>query len=231
MEQSLEVTVSALGAAIGEPARARILFCLVDGHARTSTELAIVADVSPSTASMHLARLKAQRLVAMVAQGKHHYYRLDGPAVAAVLEALTVFAGGSPEKFAPNTPVRLRSARTCYDHMAGQLAVSLHDRFHTLGWLEIDVGKRNTYAVTGTGEKAFTKLGIDIEETRALRRRFACACVDWSERRPHIGGALGAAILKVALKKHWVVQDLDSRALNVTPSGRREMQERFGLPS
>jgi len=229
VKQSLEVTVSAIGAAIGEPARARILFCLVDGHARTSTELAMVANVSPSTASMHLARLKAQRLVAMVAQGKHHYYRLDGPAVAAVLEALTVFAGGAPGKFEPNTPIRLRSARTCYDHMAGQLAVSLHDCFHNLGWLVIDAAKQNTYAVTEAGEEAFAKLGIDIEETRALRRRFACACVDWSERRPHIGGALGAAILKVALKKNWVVQDLDSRALNVTRSGRREMQARFGV--
>lgn len=229
VERSVETTVSALGAAIGERARARILFCLVDGHARTSTELAIVADVSPSTASMHLARLKEQRLVAMIAQGKHHYYKLDGPAVATVLEALTVFAGESQNKFVPKTPSRLRAARTCYDHMAGHLAVTLHDQFLKLGWLAADAAADNSYALTVEGVEAFSQLGIDIEATRKLRRRFACACVDWSERRSHIGGALGAALLRVALKRKWVVQDLDCRALNVTRGGRREMLARFGI--
>jgi DNA-binding transcriptional ArsR family regulator len=230
VQRSVETTVAALGAAIGEPARARMLFCLVDGHARTSTELAIVAEVSPSTASMHLARLKAQRLVAMIAQGKHHYYKLDGPAVATVLEALTVFAGESQNKFVPKTPSRLRAARTCYDHMAGHLAVALHDQFLKLGWLAAVAAGEKSYALTDEGAEAFSQLGIDIEATRKLRRRFACACVDWSERRPHIGGALGAALLKVALKRKWVVQDLDCRALNVTRGGRREMLARFGLP-
>jgi DNA-binding transcriptional ArsR family regulator len=230
VQRSVETTVAALGAAIGEPARARMLFCLVDGHARTSTELAIVAEVSPSTASMHLARLKAQRLVAMIAQGKHHYYKLDGPAVATVLEALTVFAGESQNKFVPKTPSRLRAARTCYDHMAGHLAVALHDQFLKLGWLAAVAAGEKSYALTDEGVEAFSQLGIDIEATRKLRRRFAYACVDWSERRPHIGGALGAALLKVALKRKWVVQDLDCRALNVTRGGRREMLARFGLP-
>jgi len=230
VNQTVEIAVSAIGAAIGEPARAQILFCLVDGHARTSTELAIVANVSPSTASTHLARLKKLHLVAMVAQGKHRYYRLEGPAVAAALEALTVIAGGSHQKFVPKTPNRLRTARTCYDHMAGQLAVNLHDRFHKLGWLVIGAGGDSSYGLTVAGVEAFTRLGIDIDAVQALRRRFACACVDWSERRPHIGGALGAALLKVALKRKWVIQDLDSRALNVTRGGQREMLARFGLP-
>jgi DNA-binding transcriptional ArsR family regulator len=225
----VELSVSAIAAAIGEPARARMLYCLLDGHARTSTELAIVADVSASTASMHLARLKQQRLVAVLAQGKHRYYRLEGPTVAAALEALTVVAGTGHGTFVPNTPNRLRSARTCYDHMAGQVAVSLHDRFGELGWLASGTTDDNSYDLTDEGTKGFTQLGIDIEATRVLRRRFACACVDWSERRPHIGGALGASLLKVALKRKWVVQDLDSRALNVTRNGRREMQTRFGL--
>jgi len=229
VEQSVEVMVSAIGAAIGEPARARILFCLTDGHARTSTELAIVAGVGPSTASMHLARLKKQRLVAVVAQGKHRYYRLAGSAVASALEALTVIAGGSHHRFVPNTPNRLRAARTCYDHMAGRLAVSLHDRFLKLGWLVIDAAGDGSYGLTADGVNSFSRLDIDIDETRALRRRFACACIDWSERRPHMGGALGAALLKTALKRKWVVQDLDSRALNVTRGGKREMLSRFGL--
>jgi len=212
-----------IAAAIGEPARARILYCLMDGHARTSTELAIVAEVTPSTASVHLNRLKAEHLVKVLVQGKHRYYSLEGPDVAAALESLSVLAGGSRGKFVPTTPSRLRAARTCYDHLAGTLGVSLHDRLQALRWLSAD------YRVTLDGMKALEALGIDIEGAQALRRRFACACLDWSERRPHIGGALGAALLKTALGRKWVLQDLDSRALAVTSLGRREMQRRFGL--
>src|SRR5262245_57503655 len=127
--------VSAIAAAIGEPARARMLYSLVDGHARTSTELAAVAGVTPSTASVHLQRLKAQGLVKLLAQGKHRYYSLESPQVAAALEALSVLAGGRPERFEPNTPYRLRAARTCYDHIAGTLGVELHDRFLERRWL------------------------------------------------------------------------------------------------
>ena len=123
LEKSVEVAVSGIAAAIGEPARARILYSLMDGHARTSTELAIIADVSPSTASTHLSRLKSQSLVAMLSRGKHHYYRLGGAEVAAALEALALVAGGTGDRPAAHTPSRLRAARTCYDHMAGHLAV------------------------------------------------------------------------------------------------------------
>ncbi len=221
---------SAIAAAIGEPARARMLYCLADGRARTSTELAMIAEVTPSTASVHLQRLKTQRLVKLFAQGKHRYYSLEGVNVAAALEALSVLAGGSRDAFVPNTPNRLRAARTCYDHIAGTLGVSLHDRFESLGWLSGGSAGDNSYDLTPGGAKAFAALGIDIEATRTLRRRFAYACVDWSERRPHIGGAVGAALLNVALKRKWVIQDLDSRALTVTRVGRREMLTRFGLP-
>ncbi len=221
--------VSAIAAAIGEPARARMLYCLLDGRARTSTELAIVAEVTPSTASVHLQRLKAQRLVKVFAQGKHRYYSLEGVNVAAALEALDVLAGGSRDAFVPNTPNRLRAARTCYDHIAGTLGVSLHDRFKKLGWLAGESNAGDSYDLTPPGAKAFEALGVDIKATRTLRRRFAYPCVDWSERRPHVGGAVGAALLNVALKRKWVIQDLDSRALSVTRIGRREMSSRFGL--
>jgi hypothetical protein len=171
-----------------------------------------------------------ERLVKVFVQGKHRYYSLEGPNVASVLEGLSVLAGGVRDKFVPNTPSRLRAARTCYDHMAGSLGVSLHDRFQALGWLAASsTGGDSAYDLTLDGAKMFTALGIDLEATRNLRRRFACACLDWSERRPHIGGALGAALLKVTLKRKWVVQDLDSRALRVTSLGRREMLARFGL--
>ena len=224
-----DVAVPTIAAAIGEPVRARILYCLVDGHARTSTELAMVAEVSPSTASVHLNRLKAERLVKVLVQGKHRYYSLEGPNVASALESLSVLSGGSLSNFLPNTPIRLRAARTCYDHIAGAVGVSLHDRFMTLGWLSaVSTGGGNAYDLTQAGSKAFEALGIDIEATRTLRRRFASACLDWSERRPHIGGAIGAALLKIALSKKWVLPDLDSRALSVTSFGRREILTRFG---
>jgi len=225
-----DIAVSGIAAAIGEPARARMLYCLQDGRARTSTELAVVADVTPSTASVHLQRLKTQRLVKVFAQGKHRYYSLEGASVAAALEALSVLAGGSREAFVPNTPSRLRAARTCYDHIAGSLGVSLHDRFAALGWLSpSSTDADNACDLTTRGTKALESIGIDVGAARTLRRRFAYGCVDWSERRPHLGGALAAALLKVALKRKWLLQDLDSRALGVTSLGRREIWARFGI--
>lgn len=224
-----DLTASQIASAIGEPARARMLYCLADGRARTSTELALVAEVAPSTASVHLQLLKKHRLVRMFAQGKHRYYSLEGAEVAAALEALSVVAGSSCKPFVPNTPHRLRAARTCYDHIAGSLGVSLHDRFAAMGCLSEMAANGSAYDLTPHGAQTFTALGIDLETVRASRRRFAFACVDWSERRPHLGGALGAALLRIALEKRWVVRDLDSRALTVTRAGQREMHIRFGL--
>ena len=230
VEAEPDLAVSKIAAAIGEPARARMLYCLMDGHARTSTELAVVAEVSPSTASVHLSRLKTERLVKVLVQGKHRYYSLEGPRVAWALEGLSVLAGGTRDKFVPSTPSRLRTARTCYDHIAGTLGVSLHDRIKTLGWLSTSPsGCDDAYDLTQNGAAALEALGIDVAATRILRRRFAFACLDWSERRSHLGGAIGAVLLKLALKRRWVVQDLGSRALSVTSLGRREMLTRFGL--
>ena len=226
---SADAGAAGLAAAIGEPARARMLYRLLDGHARTSTELAIVAEVSPSTASAHLARLIERRLVSMTSQGRHRYYRLADPAVARVLEALSAAAGPSRTEFVPSTPAHLRLARTCYDHMAGHAAVLLRDRFEQLRWLCASAKADDEYEVTSAGREAFAALGIDVDAVRALRRRFAFACVDWSERRPHIAGALGQALLRVALERKWFVQDLDSRALRITPAGRHQLRARFGL--
>jgi DNA-binding transcriptional ArsR family regulator len=234
VEHFADDAASRIASAIGEPARARMLYCLMDSHARTSTELAVVGNVSPSTASVHLQRLMTERLVKVQVQGKHRYYSLEGPDVASVLEGLSVLAGGSGNKFVPNTPNRLRSARTCYDHMAGTLGVLLHDRIKTLGWLR---GSSNglghsldqSYEITPKGIRAMEALGIDLEAAGASRRRFAYACLDWSERRSHVGGAIGAALLKIAFKKKWVTQELDSRALSITSLGRRELLREFGL--
>lgn len=229
VEAHPDLGVSRIASAIGEPARARMLYCLLDGHARTSTELAVVADVSPSTASVHLHRLKSEHLVKVFVQGKHRYYSLEGPNVARTLEGLSVLAGGCPKNFVPNTPSRLRAARTCYDHIAGTAGVLLHNRFKALGWLAAQSRDDDTYDLTAEGTHAVEKLGIDLAAIRALRRRFAYACLDWSERQPHIGGALGAALLITALKRKWMIQDLDSRALSVTSLGRREILARFGV--
>jgi DNA-binding transcriptional ArsR family regulator len=230
VEHLADAAVSRIAATIGQPARVRMLYCLMDGHARTSTELAMVADVSPSTASVHLNRLKKEHLVKVFVQGKHRYYSLEGPEVAKTLEGLSLLVGGSHYKFVPSAPSRLRAARTCYDHMAGILGVSIHDRFKALGWLSANVTDRDdAYDLTLDGAKACEALSIDLDVTRTLRRRFAYACLDWSERRPHLGGALAAALLKVALKRKWVIQDFDSRALGLTAVGRREMLNRFGL--
>jgi len=225
-----DLAVSRIAAAIGERARVRMLYCLLDGHARTSTELAVVAEVSASTASAHLSRLKQERLVRVFVQGKHRYYSLAGANVANALEGLSILAGGALDQFLPNTPNQLRAARTCYDHIAGTLGVQLHDRFKERGWIALDPASRDdAYDLTPSGAKACEALGADVSEARSLRRRFAYACLDWSERKPHIGGSLGAALLKIALKRKWIVQHLDSRALTITGSGRREMANRFGL--
>ncbi|CAN7650426.1 ArsR family transcriptional regulator [Variovorax sp. LjRoot290] len=217
-----------LAGAIAEPARARMLCCLLDGHARTATELAAVGEVAASTASAHLARLKEQRLVESVAQGKHRYFRLAGSEVAAVLEGLLVVAGAPRSEFQPTAPSRLRAARTCYDHMAGTAGVALHDRLHAQGWLQA-TAEGGAYELTAEGAVALESLGLDIENARSSRRRFACACLDWSERRPHLGGALGAAWLQLSLRRGWVRQELDGRALALTPKAKREMPELFGL--
>jgi len=219
-----------IAAAIGEPARSRMLCCLLDGHARTSTELAMAAEVTASTASLHLNRLKAENLVSLQAQGRHRYYRLASAEVGRALESLIVVAGGSRPRFEPHTPMRLRMARSCYDHLAGAVAVRLHDRMRALRWIHSAVANgADAYQLTPEGAKQLTALGVDVEAARAQRRRFAYGCLDWSERRPHLAGALGAALLHLALRKKWLDQDLDSRALEVTRLGRRELHSRFGI--
>ena len=206
-----------IAGAIGEPVRARMLCCLMDGHARTATELATVGGIGASTASTHLAKLKELGLVDVLIQGKHRYFRLSSPDVSLALEALLVVAGTPRSTFVPSTPSRLRAARTCYDHMAGELAVTLHDYFLDQAWL---LPCPEGYALSGQGEEQLRFWGIDTAHARASRRRFACPCMDWSERRQHLAGALGAALLGLALERKWLLQDLDSRAVKLTEKGR-----------
>lgn len=224
---SADMGLAQLAGAIAEPARARMLCSLLDGHARTATELAALAEVGASTASAHLSRLREDGLLSMLAQGKHRYYRLASAEVGQALEALLVVAGVAATPFTPTTPDRLRHARTCYDHMAGSVAVTLHDQLRAQGWL-LDDG--DDYRLSEAGAAGMAALGIDVPQLRQQRRRFACACLDWSERRAHLGGALGAALLQLALRQRWAERELDSRALRLTPTGERRLLAALGAP-
>jgi DNA-binding transcriptional ArsR family regulator len=228
----VEHAASRIAAAIGEPARASMLFALLDGRARTSTELAMTANVSPSTASAHLARLREAGLLRLHVQGRHRYYRIGNRRAAELLERLSVLAGGTRRGAAElrrSTPSHLIAARSCYDHVAGVLGVSLHDALIACGWLESPELPRSAYSSTVVGHRELAALGIDVDELWVTRRRFAFGCLDWSERRPHLAGALGAALLSTMLAKRWVRSDRDSRALSVTALGRRELSSRIGL--
>ena len=230
---SADAGLAQLAGAIAEPARARMLCSLLDGHARTATELSVLAEVGASTASAHLARLCRDGLLTVVAQGKHRYYRLGSAEVAQALEALLVVAGVSRPVFAPSTPDRLRHARTCYDHLAGTVAVALHDQLLAQHWLLDDAGNEGgngggNYRLTEAGVIGMAALGIDVALLAGQRRRFACACLDWSERRFHLGGALGAAVLQLALRQRWAERELDSRALSITPANQQRLMAAFG---
>jgi DNA-binding transcriptional ArsR family regulator len=214
--------IAAIAAAIGDATRARMLVSLMDGRARTGIELAAVADVGPSTASAHLQRLQAARLVSVQRQGKHRYYSLGGAEIAGLLERLSALAGTRGEGIVCRAPQHLRAARTCYDHIAGTVGVALLERFAVLGWLAPAADSEQAdYGLTAAGTRAFATLGLDVVSARQTRRRFAFGCLDWTERRHHLGGALGAAFLQLAQRRKWVLQDLDSRALRVTGGGRR----------
>lgn len=152
--QSNDTAISRIAGAIAEPARTKMLCSLMDGHARTSTEMAVVADVSASTASAHLARLRQDGLVRLHTQGRHRYYSLADAQVAQAIEALMVIGQNAVTRYVPTTPTRLQFARTCYDHMAGTLAVRLHDHFMGAGWLTVPFAGEGMYQLTMIGEKS-----------------------------------------------------------------------------
>jgi DNA-binding transcriptional ArsR family regulator len=224
-----EEAASRIAAAIGEPSRARMLYALIDGHARTSTELALVAGISPSTASVHLHRLESEHLIKPFAQGKHRYYSLASRSTARVLESLLVLAGTPCDSFRPTTPAPLRAARSCYDHMAGATAVALHDSLLAQRWLRRVSSEKSAYNLTSIGEQALLALGIDGRALQLQRRRFAYPCLDWSERKPHLAGSLAASLLDLAIHRKWLRRELNSRALVVTRIGTQEFLARFGL--
>lgn len=218
--EQTEIAVARVASCLAEPARARILCCLMDGRGRTATELASVAEVGASTTSSHLAMLSAHGLVNCTAQGRYRYYSLANKEVGTAVESLLVLTGSQGTQFVPSTPQHLRQARRCYDHLAGYWGVRLHDHAIDFGWLVKDPRNEKGYIVTETGSHAFESLGVDVSAAKSAKRRhLACHCMDWSERRPHLGGALGAALLKMLIDQKWFIADLDTRELHPTKQG------------
>ncbi|KND58243.1 Transcriptional regulator, ArsR family [Candidatus Burkholderia verschuerenii] len=228
--------LSRIGALLADPGRAAMLWSLMDGTARPAGELTMIAGLSPSAASGHLARLTEGGLLALEVSGRHRYYRIATPDIAAAIEALANLARASapqrqPERPPSAVPLEMRYARTCYDHLAGELAVRVFDGMITRNWLALADGQPDRQGATALdatqeGAQAFAELGIDMKAQRARRRRFACTCIDWSERRPHLGGALGAAFLEACETHGWIEQTAKRRVLRVTPAGRTHF-ERF----
>jgi len=220
--------VAEVAALVGDPARANILCALLDGRALTASELAFSAGITPQTASGHLSKLSNAKLLTQVKQGRHRYFRLAGPRVGRMLEGIMDVAAMSPPRYRPYSKLeqKWRRARTCYDHLAGQLGVGLADSLCAHKHLVLgDEGGD----LTPSGDKFLSKLGVDLAKARVGRRVLCRPCLDWTERRPHLGGAIGAALAERCFEMGWVEHMRDSRGLNITPKGERGLLENFGL--
>jgi DNA-binding transcriptional ArsR family regulator len=225
VRESLDPDVAATAALMADPSRAQMLAALADGSARPAGELARIAGVSPQTASSHLERLRTGNLVSHEVQGRHRYYRLR-PRVAEVLEALAGLAGPAPML----TPRQsrdgesIRFARTCYGHLAGQLGVAVTEALHRRGVLD---ATDSSLALSAEGAMWFSAHGIDVQSLRS--RPLAKGCLDWSERRHHLAGALGVALCKKLTEEGWVRRISGTRALRLTDTGRDALRSELGL--
>jgi DNA-binding transcriptional ArsR family regulator len=216
---SVAVNVSTVAALLSDPTRTTMLMTLMNGQAFTAGELAKQANVSPQTASSHLKKLLEGGLLALESQGRHRYYRLAHAGVAEVLETLGTFSSVKP--FTPRVPPELRYARLCYDHLAGQLGVSLTDGLLHYEYLSED------FSLTERGRAWFTHMAINVDVSR--RQRFTKACLDWSERRPHLGGTLGQRFMQRLLELGWIVRLGESRCVRLTFEGQRQLEKELGL--
>jgi DNA-binding transcriptional ArsR family regulator len=221
--------ISSVGELIAEPARTAILLALLDGRSLTAGELAMIAGVSPQSASAHLSKLVDGALLAVRNHGRHRYYSITGPEVVYALEAL----GAIATRPRPAVVVRSREsfemyrARSCYDHLAGRVAVELTKALESSRVIQPS-GERD-YALGPQGRAWFGKLEIDVDALQGSRRTFARRCLDWTERKPHLAGALGAALFARMLAAKWFARRRGTRALRITHRGSRELQDRFGF--
>jgi DNA-binding transcriptional ArsR family regulator len=215
---------------VGDPTRAIILDQLMGGRALTATELALAAGIAAPTASGHLARLVEARLITVLKQGRHRYYRLASPLVARMLEGIMeVAAIEMPPRYRPRTPrdEALCLARSCYDHLAGRLAVAIADALIARGCIVL---AEEGGTLTPAGETFLAEIGIDLDGVRASSKRPVCrACLDWTERRPHLSGALGAAIARRCFDLGWLSRRREGRALTITDAGYEGLHRWFGI--
>ncbi len=219
--------IAAIAALIGDRARATILLALMSGRALTATELARAARVSKPTASSHLGKLERAHLVAVENAGRYRYFRVASHDVASVIERLGTLAhrAGAVRVDSGPTDPALRRARVCYDHLAGEFGVLVYDGMHQRGWLR---SAGTTVRLTESGARAFLELGIDLAALERSRRPLCLACLDWSARRHHLAGALGAAMLRRLYALGWARPHRGSRAVMVSPAGERALRARLG---
>ena len=223
--------LSEIAALMGDPARAAMLQLLMDGRAHTASDLALSAGVTAQTASGHLSRMVEASLLNARAQGRNRFYRLASGEVAHAIESLMALAGTRAAPASKSAAWRrdpdLRFCRTCYDHLAGQIGIAVTDSLTQHGHLQ-PKGPRD-WQLTDTGELFCQRLGVDLAGARsASTRHFARQCLDWSERRPHIAGALGSAIADTFFKKGWAERLRRGRTVRLTDSGRRALTSHFG---
>jgi DNA-binding transcriptional ArsR family regulator len=220
--------IAEVAALVGDPARANMLTALLDGRALTASELAYFAHVTPQTASTHLGKLVDGGILAPAKQGRHRFFRLASPLIGQMLEGIMAVAEAGSAHYRPHWRggEDLRFARLCYDHLAGELAVRITDTLAERGQILLsdDGGE-----VTSSGKAFLDKLGIDVADLTRQRRVFCRPCLDWSMRRPHIAGAVGAALLRRLLESSWLRGVRDSRALSVTPAGHQSLKDLFGI--
>ena len=220
--------ISQIGALIGDPARANILAALMDGRALTATELSEIAGVTAQTASTHLAKLEAGGLIRPQKQGRHKHFSLAGPDVGQLIESLTVFAadrGHLRHRPGPKDEA-MRKARICYDHLAGDLGVLMFDSLVSRRHLNFD---DTAIALSGDGESFLTGAGIDLIPLKKSRRPLCRCCLDWSERRDHLAGSLGAALFDMIIDKGWARRDGKSRAIDFTRNGETAFKALFPI--
>jgi DNA-binding transcriptional ArsR family regulator len=217
-----------IAALVGDPARANMLSALMDGGTRSAGDLAFAAHVSAQTASAHLAKLVAAQLLAVEKRGRHRFFGLASAEVARMLEEIMAVAVTRTPRYRPAwmRDEALRSARTCYDHLAGRLGVALAESLASRGQIVLD---EDGGEVTHEGARFFAELGIDLAHAAGRRRRFCRPCIDWSERRPHLGGAVGAALACHCFALGWIARIKDSRAVAITAPGHAGFRDHFGI--
>lgn len=220
--------IAEIAGLVGDPARAAMLMALLDGRAHTATELAYAAGATPQTASTHLAKLTEAGLLVAVREGRHRYFRLASPKVVELLEAIVAVALENRPPYRPlsRQARELSAARICDDHLAGRLSVDLTDFLVAEKYLV--VGDEEAAEITTEGARFLTEFGIDLPALRSARQ-FCRLCLDWTERRPHIAGAVGAALTKRCFDLGWTERMKDSAAVIVTASGKRGFSETFGI--